>query len=59
MTSSCALYREGAESALAALAETTSGDGPSRTPTPAAAEQSTSPLKTLTKMLALFRSPNR
>ncbi|MEU9298117.1 hypothetical protein [Streptomyces sp. NPDC048266] len=60
MTESCDLYREAAESALAALAETTSGSDAARTPTPAiAAEQGASPLKTLTKTLAFFRSPNR
>lgn len=43
MTESCDLYREAAESALAALAETTSGSDAARTPTPAAAEEGASP----------------
>ncbi|MGW7434415.1 hypothetical protein ACWGIN_33405 [Streptomyces sp. NPDC054861] len=59
MTASCDLYREAAESALAALAEATGGNGAARVPAPAAAGQDTSPLKTLTKTLALFRRPNR
>ncbi|MFJ3582891.1 hypothetical protein ACIPPS_11785 [Streptomyces sp. NPDC090127] len=59
MTASCDLYREAAESALAALAEATSGTHTPRTPTPATDEQDTSPLKSLTKTLALFRRPNR
>ncbi|MFI0986343.1 hypothetical protein [Streptomyces exfoliatus] len=59
MTASCDLYREAAESALAALAETTGGSDAPRTPMPVAAEQSTSPLKSLTKTLGLFRNPNR
>ncbi|MGW0467776.1 hypothetical protein ACWDX6_21320 [Streptomyces sp. NPDC003027] len=59
MTASCDLYREAAESALAALAEATTGDGASRAPSPAADEQGSSPLRTFTKTLALFRNPNR
>lgn len=57
MTASCDLYREAAESALAALAEATSGDDTPRTPSPSAAKQDTSPLKALTK--GLFRNPKR
>ncbi|MFF5970055.1 hypothetical protein ACFY7C_00865 [Streptomyces sp. NPDC012769] len=60
MTASCDLYREAAESALAALAEATGGNHTSPNPTPAAAaDQDASPMKTLTKALALFRNPNR
>ncbi|MFD3569323.1 hypothetical protein [Streptomyces sp. NPDC058667] len=59
MTASCDLYREAAESALAALAETPGANDGSRAPMLAGAEQGTSPLKILTKKLALFRSPNR
>ncbi|MFI8828753.1 hypothetical protein [Streptomyces sp. NPDC053431] len=59
MTASCDLYREAAESALAALAEASGGDAPARTPTAAAAAADSSPLKSLTKGLGLFRRPNR
>lgn len=59
MTASCDLYREAAESAHAALAEATSGNNTPRPPAPATADQGTSPLKTLTKSLALFRRPDR
>lgn len=58
MTESCDLYREAAESALAALAEAT-GDGASRTASPETAKEDTSPLKALTKTFARFRGPNR
>ncbi|WP_449473285.1 hypothetical protein [Streptomyces tanashiensis] len=59
MTASCNLYQEAAEAALAALAETTGGDPPPRTPAPAAAKQDASPLKSLTKTLTAFRRPNK
>ncbi|MFB7374115.1 hypothetical protein ACFC0D_30180 [Streptomyces sp. NPDC056222] len=59
MTASCDLYREAAESAHAALAEATTANNATPAPTPATAEQNTTPLKTLTKTLARFRSPNR
>ncbi|MFC8509866.1 hypothetical protein ACFU3J_20235 [Streptomyces sp. NPDC057411] len=59
MTASCDLYREAAETALAALAEANGGDGVPRTPSPSAAKQDASPLKTLTKTFGLFRNPNR
>ncbi|MFB7864636.1 hypothetical protein [Streptomyces sp. NPDC056069] len=59
MTASCNLYREAAESALAALAEATNGNDSPRTPPQAAAKPDSSPLKSLTKTLGLFRSPNR
>ncbi|MEV0449901.1 hypothetical protein [Streptomyces sp. NPDC050600] len=59
MTSSCDLYREAAESALAALAEATGGDSTDRTPSPAAAKPDASPLKALTKTFGLFRGPNK
>jgi hypothetical protein len=59
MTASCDLYREAAESALAALADATKGDGVPRTASPAAAKDDASPLKTLTKTFARFRGPNR
>ncbi|MCX2184102.1 hypothetical protein KV205_26745 [Streptomyces sp. SKN60] len=60
MTASCDLYREAAESALAALAEATRGNGSPQTPAaaPAAAavpKQNASPLKSLTKAFSLFR----
>ncbi|MFF0753010.1 hypothetical protein [Streptomyces sp. NPDC004267] len=57
MTASCDLYREAAESALAALAEATSGDNAPRTPAPPTAKPDTTPLKTLTKTFGLFRGP--
>ncbi|GAA2819656.1 hypothetical protein [Streptomyces showdoensis] len=59
MTASCDLYREAAESALAALAEATGGDGAPRTAPPAAAKQDSSPLKSFTKTLGLFRGPGK
>ncbi|MFJ7067825.1 hypothetical protein [Streptomyces sp. NPDC101115] len=59
MTESCDLYREAAESALAALAEATGRSGPPETPAPAAVDQETAPRKAFTKRLPLFRSPNR
>ncbi|MFI8293727.1 hypothetical protein ACIGBL_31785 [Streptomyces sp. NPDC085614] len=59
MTASCDLYREAAESAHAALAEATGGDNSSRTPVPGTAGQDASPLKSLTKTLALFRKQDR
>ncbi|MEV7279998.1 hypothetical protein [Streptomyces sp. NPDC093111] len=59
MTSSCDLYREAAESALAALADATGSDGGARPSAPAAAKPETSPLKTFTKSFGLFRGPNR
>ncbi|MFI8962695.1 hypothetical protein ACIGO8_11295 [Streptomyces sp. NPDC053493] len=62
MTASCDLYREAAESALAALAEATGGDGTDRAaalPAAPAAEPETSPLKAFTKTLGLFRGQNR
>lgn len=59
MTSSCDLYREAAESALAALADATGSDGGARPAAPAAAKPETSPLKTFTKSFGLFRGPNR
>ncbi|MGW2017678.1 hypothetical protein [Streptomyces sp. NPDC001927] len=58
MTASCDLYREAAESAHAALSEATSGNNAPRTPSPGA-EPGASPLKSLTKSLALFRRPDR
>ncbi|WP_318212272.1 hypothetical protein [Streptomyces sp. SJL17-1] len=57
MTASCDLYREAAESALDALAETTNSNAP-RTASPATAKHDPSPWKTLTKTLARFRGPN-
>ncbi|MEU6987919.1 hypothetical protein ABZ946_31565 [Streptomyces sp. NPDC046324] len=59
MTASSDLYREAAESALAALAEATGGNHTPVTPAPATAEQDTSPLKAFTKTLAIFRRPDR
>ncbi|MFD7975365.1 hypothetical protein [Streptomyces sp. NPDC059071] len=59
MTESCDLYREAAESALAALAEATGSSGPPETPTPAAVDQETAPRKAFTRRLPLFRGPNR
>ncbi|MET9954360.1 hypothetical protein ABZ135_22825 [Streptomyces sp. NPDC006339] len=59
MTASCDLYREAAESAVAALAEATGGAPAVPRPAPAAAEPESSPLKALTKTLSLFRGPNR
>lgn len=60
MTESCDLYREAAESALAALAEANGGDGAPRIPSPVAAKQeAAAPLKSLTKTLGLFRGPKR
>ncbi|MGW5781272.1 hypothetical protein [Streptomyces sp. NPDC003863] len=59
MTVSCNLYQEAAESALAALAETTGGDVPPRTPTSTPAEQDASPFKSLTKTLNVFKRPTR
>ncbi|MFC8274250.1 hypothetical protein ACFUJR_17325 [Streptomyces sp. NPDC057271] len=59
MTASCDLYREAAESALAALAEATGGGNTPGAPAPATAEQDTSPLKTLTKTLGIFRRADR
>ncbi|MER7521057.1 hypothetical protein [Streptomyces sp. NPDC126499] len=59
MTASCDLYREAAESALAALAEATGGNDISTPIAPGAPRQDTSPLKTLTKTLGLFRNPHR
>ncbi|MFF9915376.1 hypothetical protein [Streptomyces sp. NPDC013457] len=59
MTASCDLYREAAESAHAALAEATSGSNAPRTLAPPAAEQDTSPLKSLTKSLGIFRRTDR
>ncbi|MEV4429562.1 hypothetical protein ACN9M0_37670 [Streptomyces sp. R-07] len=59
MTESCNLYQEAAEAALAALAETTGGAQPPRSPTPTAAQQDASPMKALTKTLNVFRRPNR
>ncbi|MFF9016981.1 hypothetical protein ACF09C_28925 [Streptomyces sp. NPDC014870] len=58
MTAACDLYREAAESAHAALAEATSGTNTPKTPAPATAEQDTSPLKSLTRTLGLFRRPD-
>ncbi|MEV6330182.1 hypothetical protein [Streptomyces sp. NPDC051909] len=61
MTASCDLYREAAESALAALAEATKGNGTPQTPaapSAAAAKQNTSPLRALTKSFTRFRGPN-
>ncbi|MEU6979382.1 hypothetical protein [Streptomyces sp. NPDC046371] len=59
MTASCDLYREAAESALAALAEATGSDGTARPPSPTAGKPDTSPLKSFTKTFGLFRGPNR
>ncbi|MER8041787.1 hypothetical protein [Streptomyces sp. NPDC094032] len=59
MTSSCDLYKEAAESALAALAEATGGEGAPRTPSPATAKPDASPLKALTKSFGIFRGPSR
>ena len=63
MTASCDLYREAAESALAALAEATGGGDAGReavlSPAPTAEPDTASPLKALTKTLGLFRGPNR
>lgn len=59
MTASCDLYREAAESALAALAEATKNDDAPKTSTPVTPKQNASPLKTLTKTIAHFRNPNR
>ncbi|MFF0477776.1 hypothetical protein [Streptomyces sp. NPDC004284] len=58
MTASCDLYREAAESALAALAEATGGAGAPRTASPATAKEDPSPWKALTKTLTRFRGPN-
>ncbi|MFI9001092.1 hypothetical protein [Streptomyces sp. NPDC053541] len=57
MTASCDLYREAAESALAALAEATGGTGAPQAPSPAAAppKQESSPLRALTRTFGLFR----
>ncbi|WP_395358045.1 hypothetical protein ACHGLA_00340 [Streptomyces sp. YH02] len=57
MTASCDLYREAAESALDALAETTNNNTP-RTASPATAKNDASPWKTLTKSLARIRGPH-
>ncbi|MEU7019383.1 hypothetical protein ABZ990_01815 [Streptomyces sp. NPDC046203] len=59
MTESCDLYREAAQSALAALAEATGGNGAPRTASPVAAKEDASPLKSLTKTFARFRGPSR
>ncbi|WP_406863879.1 hypothetical protein ABZO31_26990 [Streptomyces sp. HUAS MG47] len=59
MTASCDLYREAAESAMAALADATRGDGVPRQPLPEAAREEASPLKALTKAFGRFRDPNR
>ncbi|MEU3049422.1 hypothetical protein ABZ705_23440 [Streptomyces sp. NPDC006984] len=59
MTASCDLYREAAESALAAVAEATGGDGAPRTRTSAAAKPDASPLRTLAQRLGRLRGPNR
>jgi len=62
MTASCDLYREAAESALAALAEATGGDGGTGTPAgivPPASRQDASPLKTLARSLGFLRKPDR
>lgn len=62
MTASCDLYREAAESALAALAEATQGNGSPQASTPtvpaAVPKQIASPLKNLTKAFSLFRGPS-
>ncbi|MGW4161415.1 hypothetical protein [Streptomyces sp. NPDC004788] len=58
MTASCDLYREAAESALAALAEATNSADAPQAPAPAV-KQNASPLKSLTRTLAHFRNPNR
>ncbi|WP_128985054.1 hypothetical protein [Streptomyces roseicoloratus] len=60
MTESSDLYREAAESALAALAEATGNNSPPAAPTPAAVDQENAPRKSaFTKRLPLFRGLNR
>ncbi|WP_418959912.1 hypothetical protein [Streptomyces tritici] len=58
MTRSCDLYREAAESALAALAEATGGDGTPRPTVPEPARGDASPLALFTKAFGRFRDPN-
>ncbi|MEU8621575.1 hypothetical protein [Streptomyces sp. NPDC048623] len=59
MTASCDLYREAAESALAALAEANSGKPAPQVPAPAAARQDASPLKSVANAFSLFRGPKK
>lgn len=59
MTKSRDLYREAAEAAQAALAETTGGDGVLRPPAPGPAKAEGSPLSAITKAFGRFRDPNK
>ncbi|MFJ3906314.1 hypothetical protein [Streptomyces sp. NPDC090025] len=59
MTESCDLYREAAESALAALAEANGGGGAAGALPSTAGRAEESPLKSFTKSLGLFRGPKK
>ncbi|GAA2297365.1 hypothetical protein OKJ48_22070 [Streptomyces kunmingensis] len=59
MTTSRDLYREAAEAAQAALAESGTGDLVSRLPLPGLAKPDGSPLTALTKAFGRFRDPNK
>ncbi|MET9361210.1 hypothetical protein ABZX93_09880 [Streptomyces sp. NPDC006632] len=59
MTNSRDLYREAAEAAQAALAETSGGDGVLRAPVPRPAKADGSPLTALTKAFGRFRDPGK
>ncbi|MGW2815928.1 hypothetical protein [Streptomyces sp. NPDC001415] len=59
MTNSRDLYREAAETAHAALAEATGGDGVPRLPGPRPVKTDASPLGAITKAFGRFRGPNK
>ncbi|QEU90985.1 hypothetical protein [Streptomyces kanamyceticus] len=59
MTQSCDLYREAAEAAQAALADSAGGDGTLRSPAPGHVKAEGSPLSALTKAFGRFRDPNK
>ncbi|OON82932.1 hypothetical protein [Streptomyces tsukubensis] len=59
MTSSRDLYREAAEAAREALAETSVRDGLPQSPVTGATRADTSPLSALTKAFGRFRDPNK